>query len=347
MDEATPAVEMTVDTAADKIGELRQAAAEPSTTDSKPEGAPEATQADKTPDAQNDAHDATPEDNDDTVEPTIAAPSGWNAEDKEWFATLEPARQEVILRRERQLQADQSRARNEHNAALKEAQAAREAAANERQYFKSVADKYRPQLVAAYENEFADLVRGETDLFRLAQQPDRWARYQAYQQSYAQLAQTEQAMAKQAQAEEAEKWENHVQTRNRELIEAKPELKDPAKFQAYDNEVSSYLLEQDVPADAIRRISFKELRIVDKAMNWDKAQKAKANPPAKPQALAPGQVKVSEHVRQVSRVMKPGTPRDDGAGEDQFAARRETLRKTGSMDDAAAAIGALFNRKRA
>ena len=345
MDEATPVAEGTVESAATKLGELREAAAEPSNQDSKSEGAQEATQAEKMPDPQNDADAATPEDDSDTAEAPIATPPGWNAEDTEWFKTLEPARQEAILRRERQFRTSESKRQNEYTAALKEAQAAREAAAQERQYFKSVADKYRPQLVAAYENEFADLIRGETDLFRLAQQPERWARYQAYQQSYAQLAQTEQAMAKQAQAEEAERWDNHVQTRNTRLIEAKPELKDPAKFQAYDNEVSNYLLGYGIPAEAIRRISFDELQIAEKAMNWDKAQKAKANPPAKPQALAPGQVKVSEYVRTVPKVMKPGTPRDDGAGDDQFAAKRETLRKTGRTEDAAAAIGALLRRR--
>ena len=340
------AVESTLENAAADIGKLREAASEPAATEQKPEGAPEATQEKEMPEAHDDAPDATPEDNDDTGEPTIAAPSGWTAEDKEWFATLEPARQEVILRRERQLQATQSRAQNDHAVALREAQAARDAAAQERHYLKTALNQYKPQLVASYEAEFSDLVRGETDLFRLAQQPERWARYQAYQQSYAQLAQTEQAMAKQAEVEDRERWETNVTARNSRIIEAKPELKDPAKFQAFDNEVSGYLLERGIPADAIRRISFDELQIAEKAMNWDKAQKAKANPPAKPQALAPGQVKVTEHVRMVPKVMKPGTSRGDGAADDQIDAKRKTLRETGSLDDAAAAFAAM-RRKRA
>lgn len=346
MDTEEAAPETTLENAAEDLGKLRQAATD---TESKPEGALEATQAQEMPDASDEAHDATPDDESDTVEPTIAAPSGWNAEDQAWFETLEPARQEAILRRERGTQAAESRRQNEYSAAVKEAQAARDAAAQERQYLRTAINHYRPQLVANYERDFADLVRGETDLFRLAQNPERWSRYQAYQQSYAELAQAEQAAVRQAEADEQQRWGNFVAERNNRLVEAMPELKDPAKFQAYDNEVSNYLLGQDVPAHAIQHASFKEIQIAVKAMNWDKAQKAKANPPQqpKPQALAPGQVNVTGHIRTVPKVMRPGTSAGGNIADDKIAAQHDQLRKSGSLDDAASVLASLRSRKRA
>lgn len=337
-----------IETAAAEIIKLREAPVpEPKKKELKPDGAPVATQAGEMPEVDTDSPDATPEDEGNTEEPTIAAPSGWNAEDQAWFETLDPARQEAILRREKGTQAAESRRQNEHTAALNEAKAERERAAQERQYFQSAINNYKHPLVASFQKDFADLEAGQTDLFRLAQQPDRWARFQAYQQSFNQIAQAEQALAQRAEAEEAERMEAHVATRNERLIEAKPDLKDPAKFEAYDNEVSSFLLDRGIPADRIKHISFEELQIVEDALNWRKAQKAKAAP-QKQVPLPPGQVSVAGHIRTVPKIIKPGTTRDGAASADEkFTAINKRLRETGSTEDAAAAIAMLRTRKRA
>src|SRR5687767_3637662 len=100
-----------LEAAASSLKEARQAAAEPQDdgnrqpepVDTAPAATDDASQ--EMPDAPPEAHDAKPEDNPDTAQTTIEYPPGWNADDQAWFDTLEPARQEAILRREKGTQA--------------------------------------------------------------------------------------------------------------------------------------------------------------------------------------------------------------------------------------------------
>jgi len=328
-----------IESAVAQMQEARTEAAAPETK-IKPE-APEPAQAatveatEEMPDVPTEEHDATPEEGDDTVQPTIAAPDGWTAEDKTWFDTLEPARQEAILRREKGTQAAESRRQNEHQAAIRQAQADKEAAAQERQYLQSAIQHYKHPMVTAYQQEFADLGDGRMDLFRLAQDPARWGRYQAFQTSFQQLAQAERQIAQQGEQEENARMQQHIETRNSQLIEAKPELKDPAKFDQYDTEISTYLRGLKIPDERIARVSFEELTIIEKAMKWDKAQKAKTNMPKTPAAL-PGQ----PIARIVPRVLRPGMGNSAGGKDDKMAAIDQRGRQSGSTEDAAARIRA-------
>lgn len=352
--------ELTVDSAAAAFGKMREAATNEAPANTNIEGndvedkprpdtaAQAATEREEMPEAQEDEPDATPDGPDDTGDtPTIAPPSGWTAEDQEWFKSLEPARQEVILRREKQHQAAESRRQNEHNEALTKANAKAEERSRALQYAESVIQNYRHPLEQAYRRDFGDVLSGQMDLFRLAQDQRRWPAYQAYQTQFQQLAQHEHAVKQQREADESERLADFVEARNNRILEERPEFKDPAKFEAFDTEVTKYLLDLQTPVERIRQISYEELMVVEKAMKWDKAQAAKANAPKTPpqqQKPGPGQTMVQSHVRQVPRVLKPGSGGNGSGTDDRFADAQSQLRKTGSTDDAATALAQLRAR---
>ncbi|MDP1702594.1 MAG: hypothetical protein Q8L53_16780 [Aestuariivirga sp.] len=321
-----------------------EAAPEPKTIPALEPAAPVATvEAEESPPEQLDAADEVAEeaDADAGPEPTVDAPASFTPEEKEMFKALPPEQQQSMLRLAKGAQAAESRRQNEHQAAIREAQELSEKAAQERQQLQSALQHYKHPMVTAFQQEFADLQDGRMDLFRLAQDPARWGRYQAFQTSFQQLANAERQIAQEAEREEGARLQQHVETRNSQLIEAKPELKDPAKFEQYDAEVSTYLRGLNIPDERIQRVSFEELTIIEKAMKWDKAQKAKAAVP-KPQANA-GQPQ--GNVRQMPRVMKPGMGNSSGAVDDKIAAIDQRAQKTGSVDDAAARIRARLGRR--
>lgn len=300
---------------------------------------------DESPPEQREAADAdtTEADAEDAgQEPTVEAPASFTPEEKELFKALPPEQQQSVLRLAKGTQAAESKRQNEHQTAIREAQAVAEAAAQERQYLQSAIQHYKHPMVTAFQQEFADVVEGKMDLFRLAQDPARWGRYQAFQDSFQRLASAERQLAEKAQQDEAARLQKHAETRYAQLIEAKPELKDPAKFQQYDTEISSYLIGLNIPEERITRVSFEELTIIEKAMNWDKAQKAKAQAP-RTQAQ-PGQ-QPQGNVRHMPRVMKPGIGNSAGATDDRIAAIDQRAQKTGSVDDAAARIRARLGRR--
>lgn len=331
-DEAVPTNDGSLESAAAALSEARKEAQSPEPADTAPAATDSTPQ--EMPDASPETHDATPEDNPDTVTTTIAYPPGWNAEDQAWFDTLEPARQEAILRREKGTQAAESRRQNEHQAALKAAQEAAEQAAQERQYLQSSIQHYKHPIETAYRKQFADVISGQMDLFHLSQ-TDRWATYQAFQAEFSRIGQVEQQLAQRAEHEEQARLSQHIEARNNQIIDAKPELKDPAKFQQFDADVTTYLRDLKIPDERIARVSFEELQIVEKAMLWDRAQKAKANVPKPQLQTKPGQVAIPGHVRSLPRVMRPGASGSGGGNDERKAAIDQRARQTGSVDDAA------------
>lgn len=333
-----------IESAVAQLAEARAEAAKPepkTTPDPEPAAIVATEEPEEMPEVPTEEPDATPEDESDTVQPTVAAPHGWTDEDKAWFDTLEPARQEAILRREKGTQAAESRRQNEHQTAVQQATAKAQAAEQERQYFASVLQQYKNPLVSSYQQRFADVLSGQTDVLRLSQDQQRWNEYQGYQAKFAQIGQQEQVLAQQAERAESERLDAHVETRNAQLIEAMPDLKDPAKFQKFDERISGFLLDKGIPAERIKQAAFVDLEIAYDAMRWRDAQKAKAAVP-KPQTNA-GQAQ--SNVRQMPRVMKPGMGNSSGAADDKIAAIDQRAQKSGSIDDAAARIRARLGRR--
>ena len=325
-----------IEAAVEKIQEARaEAAPEPKKQQAPEPAAYVATgEADESPPEQLDAADAdTPEaDADAGYEPTINAPASFTPEEKEMFKALPPEQQQSVLRLAKGAQAAESRRQNEYQAAVREAQAVAEAAAHERQQLQSALQHYKHPMVTAFQQEFADLQDGRMDLFRLAQDPARWGRYQAFQTSFQQIAQAERQIAEKSEWESNQRVVADIEMRNQQLIEAKPELKDPEKFEHFDTQITSYLRYLQIPDERIARATFNELIIAEKAMKWDRAQLAKPKAPAGQQPQG--------NVRQMPRVMKPGMGNSAGAADDKIAAIDQRARSTGSVDDAAARIRA-------
>lgn len=333
------------------VAQIQEARAEAATPEPKivvatnPADVATGSATDESPPEQQDAADADPveAEADAGPEPTVDAPASFTPEEKEMFKALPPEQQQSVLRLAKGAQAAESRRQNEHQAAVREAQAIAEQAAQERQQLQSALQHYKHPMVTAFQQEFADLQEGKMDLFRLAQDPARWGRYQAFQTSFQQLAQAERQIADQAQQEDNARLQQHIETRNSQLLDAKPELKDPAKFEQYDAEVSTYLRGLKISDDRIQRVSFEELTIIEKAMKWDKAQKAKAQVP-KPAPIPDGKVAVTSHIRSVP-VLKPGMGSNAGGVDDKIAAIDQRARNSGSVDDAAARIRMRLGRR--
>jgi hypothetical protein len=299
--------------------------------------------ADQSPPVQREADevDALKADNSDAdQESNIDAPAWFTSEEKELFKALPPEQQQTLQRLAKSEQAAISRKNEEHQAAIREAKAIKDAAAQERQYLQSAIQHYKHPMVTAFQQEFADLQEGKMDLFRLAQDPARWGRYQAFQTSFQQLAQAERQVAQSAEQEENARLQQHIETRNSQLIDAKPELKDPAKFNQYDVDISNYLRGLKIPDERIARVSFEELTIIEKAMKWDKAQKARAEVPKIP-AAQNGQTQF----RTVPKVLKPGMGSSAAGADDKISAIDQRAQRTGSVDDAAARIRARLGRR--
>jgi hypothetical protein len=344
-DEATMQTEdtgTTVEGAAEALGKAREAASQedrtrqPEPADTAPAATDDAPQ-ESPPDQQEAAADAEQQTEPDAEQPTIGAPSWFNAEERELFAALPPEQQQAVQRLAHSTKAAESRRQNEHQAALRQAEEAAQIAAQERQHFQSQLQHYKHPIVSAFQHEFADVLQGKTDHFRLAQDTERWGRYQAFQSEFQRIAQVEQQLSQHQQQERTALMQKHVESRNAQLIEARPELKDPDKFQKYDSEVTEYLRGYGVPDERIAQVNFKELSIVEKAMKWDAAQKAKAQAPKMPQA-GPGQKVIPSHVRALPKVIKPGVPNGGGAHDEKIAAIDQRARNTGSVDDAAARL---------
>lgn len=331
-----------LDAAAASLKEARQATAPQEDGNKQPEESDGATETatTETPDTETPAPEQAGEDEVDPVaegadqESPIEPPARWTAEDKEWFKTLPPDRQERILRGEQGQRAAEVKRQQELAAERERYQQEAQAAAQERQYFQSRIQQYRHPVEDAFRQQFADVISGQTDLFRLAQDQQRWPIYQAFQAKFHQIAEAEQMLSHRAQQDEQARLSQYIEARNTKLFETRPELKDPAKFQKFDEDVTTYLRGYNVPDDRIGKISYEELDIVEKAMKWDAAQKAKANVPKPPQP-GPGQTRVQPHVRALPRVIKPGTPSDAGVGDEKITAIDQRARQSGSVDDAA------------
>ncbi len=291
-------------------------------------------QPDSPPD-QPEAAEVDPQPEPEAEQTTFDGPRWLTAEERALYAALPPEQQQAVQRLANSTKAAESRRQNEHQAAVKAAQEAAEQAAQERQYLQSTIQHYKHPVENAFRQQFADVIAGQTDLFRLAQDQQRWPIYQAFQAEFQRIGMAETQLAQRAEAEEQSRLSQHIEARNNRLLEARPDLKDQAKFEQFDAEVTNYLRGYNVPDERIARVSYEELEIAEKAMLWDKAQKAKAAAPKAPQPK-PGQIPVTGHVRTLpGRVLKPGSPNSGGALDDKIAAITQRARQSGSTEDAA------------
>ena len=271
--------------------------------------------------------------------PTIPAPAGWTPEEKEWFGTLEPARQESILRQYKSVQASEARRQNEYQEELRAARAEADAAKQERQQLGFALQNYVNPLMQEFQGRFADVLQGRIDPIQLSRQdPARFAEFQAYQERFRQIETTQRAIAERERYEQEQEVGTFRQRENARLQELIPELKDPEKFNRYDVEVSQFLTGLGIPPERVVQASADELSLAYDAMRWRRAvaaKKAQVNRPPAP-VREPGQPPPP----QAPRVLKPSSGNASSGQSEQLAAATKTARRTGDVEDVAAMIRA-------
>lgn len=329
---AAPATEGTVETAAESIRKQIEAKASPPPDNSTPKAQsaeePAATLDDEMPPETGDAVEEQPDAVEDTgQEPTIEPPAGWTAEDKEWFKTLDPARQDSILRQYKGSQAAEARRQNEYAEQMKQLQAEHQAAAQARQNLESALREYANPLMREFQQQFADVLRGQIDPVQLSRtDPARYLQFQAYQDKFRQIEETQARIQQENARAEETQLAQFRQTENEKLFDLIPELKNPQAFQKWDADVSQYLLNAGVPAENIMRASADQLAIAHKAMLWDRAKAAQASKPP-PQQSKPA-----------PKMLKPSNGNQGNGATEGYSAALKQARRSGSTEDAAALI---------
>lgn len=214
-------------------------------------------------------------------EPPIEPPASWTKAEKEAFQALPRDKQQTIADRERERTKTYRQSQDEAAAARKE----REGIAAERQRY---AD-YLGALAQQIRTLDPILANGPPDPKLAVDAPgDYVAQKAAYDQRVAQvngLIQERERVSNQVQAE--------AQSRMIETLRSDDELglRDQAKWDTFNSEVTQYLVSQGVPVERIARASnAAEIKLAYKAMLYDRAQAQKKAIESKKVAPAPKRV---------------------------------------------------------
>mgnify|MGYP001595632174 CR=1 FL=1 len=292
-------------------GDEDQPAAEDAADDAAPEGA-----------SGDDAKDE-PAEAREREGAAIAPPASWSAEQQANWSKLPPAMQRYWLARDSE--RDQGTQR-----ALQEAAEVKRAAESERQQVAHHLQSLIPALQQQIAGEYAD-IKTMADVQRLADEdPGRYSRWRAKQDALAYANAEHQRVVERQNAEQKATFENARAEEHGKLAAAFPAEFGPAAAQKTYAEIGAYLLDQGFPTERIRSIyEAGVLKIVRKAMAYDRAQakvKAKPAPETKP---AP-------------KLVKPGAVEERNEGGGRIAALSNKLGKSGRVDDAANLIEAMI-----
>lgn len=198
----------------------------------------------------------------------------------------------------------------------------------ERQTYKQQLDALVPQLQKAAASKWSTV-----DWQSLAKSdPARYVELQA--EYHAEMSRLATANAEHRRLKEAddkaraEQFREFVAGQERLLVEKMPVLKDPEKAKAVKQEISKYLSENGFTEQEIGGVAdHRAVNLAWKAMQYDKAVAAKK---AAIQKAAPAKP-----------VQRPGVARPARTDADRVAEASNRLKKTGRVDDAAAAFKAL------
>lgn len=187
----------------------------------------------------------------------------------------------------------------------------------EREQYAELLPKLAQQVQQQWENPALQELR-ETD-------PARYLLIRDELQQQASAIQAEQQRIEQAQREESDKERKaRLQTEAQELLKAVPELADPKAYQ----EVLGYALSAGFSADDIRETeSHQAFVTLWKAMQYDRLKAKAPQTKAKVEAV---------------KTAKPGAATSQPKTVGDLTRAKQRLAKTGSVDDAAAAIERMF-----
>lgn len=253
--------------------------------------------------------------------PPLDPPPFWKKAARELFSSLPRDAQEAILERERERDTGVNKALEESATERRKAEAAREAADRERQAYNQRLESIVPMLQAQIQTDFPD-IRTHADVVNLARNdPARYTLWRA-QQDAIQSVQAEQQQAfatAQQQADEAKR--EAVRREFEALVAKRPDLKDATKRSQLNSELRNYAIEAGYSSEQYdSNMSHLNLLMLEKAMLYDRAQKARAQAVEKP----------------LPRVTRPGTAPATRAQRlaDQQTQQMDKLRRSGSIEDA-------------
>jgi hypothetical protein len=173
--------------------------------------------------------------------PVIAAPSSWPAEARDAFAKLPADLQKVIRERDAEQTAAFNRQVNEAAEKRKAADAELLVASQERQQYVQSLAVVVDKLIKQTAGEFAD-IRSPDDLERMAaQDPARFIRWQARAQALQAAGNEMQVAAERERQEQETRFNGWLGEQRSKLIQAIPELSDPAKAKSLVAEQTDYL----------------------------------------------------------------------------------------------------------
>ena len=177
----------------------------------------------------------------DPESPVIAAPSSWPAEARDAFAKLPADLQKVIRERDAEQTAAFNRQVNEAAEKRKSADAELLAASQERQQCVQSLAVVVDKLIKQTAGEFVD-IRSSDDLERMAaQDPARFIRWQARAQALQAASSEMQAAAERERQEQETRFNGWLGEQRSKLLQAIPELADPAKAKSMVAEQTDYL----------------------------------------------------------------------------------------------------------
>jgi len=302
----------------------QQTTDQPSETTEQPEAPEPEAASEETPEEgqepePDDEATAEPETEEDDL-PSIDPPAHWKGADKALWDQLPRAHQQAIADRERARDSNTDKALREAAEKRKTADAELQAYSTQRQQYQQQLEQIVPALQASVAREFSDIT-SVADVQKLAaEEPERFAQWQA-QQYALQMAQAEQSKIKDEQQKEQEKARSeYLSQAEQRLLETFPEWQDTGRGRREISEIHGYLADEGVPREQLSyMVEDWQYKIARKAMKYDQAQRAKTKAVQK----------------SVPKVQKPGTApsKADKAAEGR-AARLKRLEKTGDLTDA-------------
>lgn len=348
-DEAEATPDGTISEAADAFSGVLSASKEPKKAPEKPQkqatqSGPDDAEADEPEapgpdDTSSDDADAEGSDN----APKIAPPKSMPEELRASFAKLPPDLQEFLVERERHAEKGGAKVANKASEERKAYEAKRTQYESELQRVAYAATQFRHPDIVSFEREFAAELKDPSLVDKLMAE-DPLGRYLSYQRGREKAANgwnQQEALKAQFQTQQQETVNRFRETENDKLKDMVPNLREKAKWDAFEKDVGNYVVKhaerygqsREEAVTMLKQGSAWALEMAWKAMKYDAAAQN-----LRDQTTKPGQ--------NGTKLLKPGNAGQRNGSGERFNALVNRVAKTGRVEDAAGAFSALLGSKR-
>lgn len=265
---------------------------------------------------------------DDHPEPTIEPPVSWSNDKKDQFRNLPPELQKTIVERESERDRYFKQKTDEISGKAKEYEALVQEA-------RQLRDRYAAELQQVVDSApmppDPDLNDPDSDKY----DPDRYARLnakyardrKAYDEKAAELAK----VTKEREEENKKAMEKWQQERVSFLSKEWPEILDPAKSPALQEEIVRYATSRGLNAEALKYASGPELAVLKDAL-YGHAVRQKTGD-------------ASQRLKKAPPVTRPGSPKSKAlSGSEKLRQLKQKALKSGKMQDMQAYLKASRNQ---